>query len=68
MTVMGNRFDRVENELEELSIQMMVILRGCKEKGIIGEKEYKKHTEHKKGFLMYLDNKRKGNSCKPKQL
>lgn len=55
-----NRFEEIENKLERLSLQIIVILKEHKKKGIIGEDEYKKHTEYKKDFLAYLDNKRQG--------
>ena len=34
-----NGFERAENELEKLSIQMITILKKYKEKGIIGERD-----------------------------
>lgn len=64
VTVIRNGFERAENELEKLSIQMITILKKYKEKGIIGEREYRKHTEYKKKFLTYLNNKRMRNTRK----
>ncbi len=50
--------EKVEDGLERLSIQMIIILKEYKEKGVIGEKEYREHTEYKKDFLIYLSNKK----------
>lgn len=54
----NNWLEKVEDGLERLSIQMIVILKEYKEKGIIGEKEYIEHIECKRDFLIYLSNKR----------
>ncbi len=53
------RFENIENQLEKLSIQIITILKECKEKGVIEESEYEEHTKCKEDFLTYLDNKRK---------
>jgi len=57
--VAKERFENIENQLEKLSIQMITILKECKEKGTIGESEYEEHIKCKEDFLTYLDNKRK---------
>lgn len=56
--IVGDGFEKIENKLEKLSIQMITILKEYKEKGIIGEEEYKKHIKCKEDFLTYLNNKR----------
>ena len=57
--VVGEKFENIENQLEKLSMQMITILKECKEKGTIGENEYEEHIKCKEGFLAYLNNKRK---------
>lgn len=57
--VAEERFENIENQLEKLSIQMITILKECREKGTIGEREYEEHIKCKEDFLTYLDNKRK---------
>jgi len=57
--VAEERFENIENQLEKLSIQMITILKECREEGTIGESEYEEHIKCKEDFLTYLDNKRK---------
>lgn len=53
-----SKLDKIERELEGLSIQILTILEDHKRKGLIGKEDYKKHTKYKVDFLAYLDNKR----------
>lgn len=51
-------FDTIENGLEELSIKIISILKDYREKGLIGEEEYKKNVKLKESFLNYLNEKK----------
>lgn len=54
-----DEFEKIENELERLSIEMINIFKKYKEKGVIGAEEYKKHVKYKKEFLRYLNNNKR---------
>ncbi|SDK20886.1 hypothetical protein [Natronincola ferrireducens] len=48
----------IELDLEELSIQLIDILKYYKIKGVINNEEYEQHIKVKEKFLTYLQNKR----------
>lgn len=48
----------IEKELETLSLSMLEILKETKDKGLIGEEEYKKHIKVKQGYIDFLRKKR----------
>lgn len=49
----------IENDLEELVIYTINILKDLREKGLIDEEEYLEHTKTKEDFLDFLREKRK---------
>lgn len=51
--------DRIENNLEELSLKLIQILKDHRDRGLISNAEYENHIKVKKGFLNYLNEKRK---------
>jgi len=53
----------VENSLEELSLIIINILKSYREKGLIGEEEFEKHTKVKEEYLTFLQEKRNGSTA-----
>ncbi len=51
--------DKIEIDLEELSLKLLEILSEFKENGLINEAEYEHHVKIKRGFLNYLNEKRR---------
>ena len=50
----------IEQELEQLSIQLIEIMQTYRSKGIISETEYYEQIKVKKEFLDHLEKKRSG--------
>ena len=48
----------IEKDLEDLSLKMIKVLKESRDKGIIGEEEYKKQVKIKEGYLNFLREKR----------
>ncbi len=48
----------IEKELEDLSLTMLKILKESRDKGLIGEDEYKAHIKTKECYLDFLRKKK----------